>query len=260
MRANRTKQLLREGKIALGMSQSQLRTPELAKMAAAVGLDWLFIDTEHSPFTSETVHELIGACRQTPVTPVVRVADFQYDLVARTLDSGAEGIMFPRSEHPEMLERAVSWAKFPPKGVRGFGLAAPQMGYQDAPFDEVTAHANREILVIAQIETMPGLERVEELAAVDGLDCLLVGPADMTVALGVGGQWEHPKLMDALERVSRACHDVGKWPAIHVRNVALAKAAAERGMRLISCGNDLAVLWNIVKKLGADLGALRELA
>ncbi len=179
MRENRTKKLLREGKTAVGISQSQIRIPELAKMLARAELDWVFIDSEHGPFTTETLHDLVQATLQTPITPVVRVPDFQYDLVARALDSGAEGVIFPRTESVEILEKAVSWTKFPPQGVRGYGLGPPQLGYEATPFDQVIRHMNAETLVIAQVETMPGLEICDEMAAVEGLDSLLVGPADI---------------------------------------------------------------------------------
>lgn len=258
MRANRTKQILRDGGIALGTAQNGLRTGEIAKMAAASGLDWLFLDTEHSAFSSETVHDILQVCLLTPVTPIVRVPDFQYDLVARTLDSGAEGIMFPRTESAEKIAEAVSWAKFPPEGVRGFGLGAPQIGYETASFDEIREHQNRETLLIAQIESVRGLEAINDIVAVDGLDSLLVGPADMSISLGVPGQWDSPKLWDGIDRVIAACVEAGKWPAIHVRNVDFATKAIDRGMKLVSCGADSAVLWGAVSGIAGALRSHRD--
>lgn len=222
-------------------------------MAAAGGLDWLFLDTEHSAFDSETVHDILQVCLLTPVTPIVRVPDFQYDLVARTLDSGAEGIMFPRTESAEKIAEAVSWAKFPPVGVRGFGLGAPQIGYEAASFDEIREHQNSETLMIAQIESVRGLEALDEIVAVEGLDSLLVGPADMSISLGVAGQWDSPKLWDAIDRVIEACAGAGKWPAIHVRNVDFATKAIDRGMKLVSCGADSAVLWGAISGVAKAL-------
>ena len=160
--------------------------------------------------------------------------------MARALDGGAEGIIFPRVESPEVLRNAVSWAKFPPRGVRGFGLGAPQVGYSNAPFGEIIRHMNDETLIFAQIESVKGLEARHELAAVEGLDSLFIGPADLSISLGVGGQWDHPKLLDAIDQVIQACGDHGKMPAIHVRNAAFAKVCIEHGMKVVSCGVDLA--------------------
>ena len=260
MRPNRVKQMLREGKVALGTAQNCFPTVEVAKMTAASGLDWLFLDTEHGPFTSETVHDILQACLQTPVTPIVRVADFQYDLVARTLDSGAEGIMFPRTESPEQLAQAVSWVKFPPEGIRGFGLGPPHIGYKTASLDEIREHQNRESLVIAQIESVRGLEAIDEIVKVDGLDALLLGPADMSISLGVAGQWDHPKLWSAIDRVIEACNNAGRWPSIHVRNAEFAVKAIKQGMKLVSCGADSALLWGGVSSVAKALQDGRDSA
>lgn len=257
MRPNRVKQMLREGKVALGTAQNTLPSVEVAKMTAAAGLDWLFLDTEHGPFTSQTVHDILQVCLQTPVTPIVRVPDFQYDLVARTLDSGAEGIMFPRTESPEKLAEAIGWAKFPPQGIRGFGLGPPQIGYKAASLDEIREHQNRETLIVAQIESVRGLEAIDEIVKVDGLDALLLGPADMSISLGVAGDWDHPKLWAAIDRVIEACNGAGRWPSIHVRNAEFAVKAIKQGMKLVSCGADSALLWGAVSNLAKTLQAGR---
>ena len=257
MRPNRVKQMLREGKVALGTAQNALPSVEVAKMTAAAGLDWLFLDTEHGPFTSQTVHDILQVCLQTPVTPIVRVPDFQYDLVARTLDSGAEGIMFPRTESPEKLAEAIGWAKFPPQGIRGFGLGPPQIGYKAASLDEIREHQNRETLIVAQIESVRGLEAIDEIVKVDGLDALLLGPADMSISLGVAGDWDHPKLWAAIDRVIDACNGAGRWPSIHVRNAEFAVKAIKQGMKLVSCGADSALLWGAVSNLAKTLQAGR---
>lgn len=224
-------------------------------MFQAAGLDWVFLDTEHSPFSTDTLHDLIRGYLMTDVTVVVRVCDFQYDLVSRTLDSGAEGIIFPRCEDPDQLAHAVRGAKFPPKGHRGFGLGAPQVGYQDGTFSQVMDHYNNETLIVAQVESTTALERVEELAQVPGLDSLLVGPADLSISLGVPGEWDHPKLNEAIDRVIAACNKHGIWPAIQVRNYEMADFWIDRGMKLIGCGNELALLWSTINGMAKKLRA-----
>ncbi len=224
-------------------------------MFGAAGLDWVFLDSEHSPFASDTLHDLISAYRMTEVTAVVRVCDFQYDLVARALDSGAEGIIFPRCEDPGQLAHAVRGAKFPPQGHRGFGMGPAQIGYQAASFDDITQHCNRETLLIAQIESTPALERLPELAGVEGLDSLLIGPADLSISLGVGGEWNHPRLIQAVDRVIEACHKYGLWPAIQIRDAQLAEFWIGRGMKLIGCSSESVLLWGAVQGLAGQLRA-----
>ncbi len=222
-------------------------------MYGAAGLDWVFLDSEHSPFSSDTLHDLVQAYRQTDVTAVVRVCDFQYDLVARALDSGAEGVIFPRCEDPSQLARAVRGAKFPPEGHRGFGLGPSHIGYQRATFEQITAHCNRETLLIAQVESVRALDLLDELASVQGLDALLVGPADLSISLEVGGDWRHPRLVEAIDRVIAACEAHGRWPAIQVRDGTLAEFWIGRGMKLIGCSTEAALLWTAVQGLAAQL-------
>lgn len=253
MRNNRTRQILNDGGIALGIIQNGLPTIEVPRMAAAAGFDWLFIDTEHGPFHSETTHQVIRACLATPMTPIVRVPDFQYDLAARALDSGAEGIIFPRTESAELLAEAVRWVKYPPLGVRGFGLGAVSNDYVDAPMEAFIKHGNEENIVIAQIESVGGLDAIAEIAAVDGLDCLLLGLADMSVSLGIPGQFEHSKFRAAFDRVVQACNDRGLWPAVHYGDPQLVTADIKRGMRMATCSTDLALLWSAVQGLGNTL-------
>ena len=257
MHINLTKQILRDGKVALGCVQGHLRSGEIPLMFAASGLDWIFIDTEHGAFTPETIQDLIRSSVCASITPIVRVVDFQYSLVARALDMGAQGIILPRVESAEVLEEAVSWAKFPPEGRRGFGLTPPQIGYSKASFDEITAHTNENTLVIFQIESQTALERADELIAVPGVDAVMIGPADLSISLGVAGEMEHPKLVDAILEVIETCEKHGRFPSIQVRDPALAKAWIQRGMKLVGCSQAQLILWNAVQAMAADLKKAR---
>src|SRR6202166_170432 len=137
MRANLVKQNLRAGKLQLGTGFGQLRSPEIPRLLAAAGFQWAFLDTEHGGFDLETVQDICRVSNLCGLSPIVRVADLQYSLVARSLDCGAQGVIFPRVESPELLERAVSWTKFPPVGIRGYGLGATQLEYEKATFPQV---------------------------------------------------------------------------------------------------------------------------
>jgi 2-keto-3-deoxy-L-rhamnonate aldolase RhmA len=258
MRPNRTKQRLREGKIALGSAMIQFQSAEVPRMFAEAGLDWIFIDGEHGCFTIETVQDLVRASLMTTITPVVRVADLQYSLIARALDMGAEGIIFPRVEDPALLAKAVSWTKFPPRGIRGYGLTSPHVGYSSAPFGEIIQHCNDETLIVLQVETAKAVERCDELAAVPGVDAIMIGPADLSISLGVGGEFEHPKLGQAIEKVIAACERHKIAPSIHVRNPQLARHWIGKGMKLVSCSSELVMLWGAVQTLSKDLKAAAE--
>ena len=247
MRPNRTKQLLQEGKAVLGCGLGQFRSPEIPQLYAAAGLDWTFIDTEHGCFDLETVQDLVRTSLLTTLTPIVRVGDLQYSLVARALDMGAEGIIFPRVESPELLARAISWTKFPRQGVRGFGLGSPQVGYKNHTFQEIIDHLNENVLVVLQIETQTALTRCDELLSTPGVDIVMVGPADLSISLGVPGQFDHPKMIEAICAVIEFCRRHNIHPGIQCRTVAMAKGWKQRGMRFIGCGSDISFLWEKVR-------------
>jgi 2-keto-3-deoxy-L-rhamnonate aldolase RhmA len=185
MYSNRVKQALAEGKLQLGTSFAQLPSPEIARILAAAGFDWAFIDTEHGWFGIETVREVCYASVRAGLCPIVRVVGLEYGLIARALDCGAQGVMFPRVESVELLERAVSWTKFPPVGVRGCGLNAAHVDYAKASIAEVVEHANANTMVVLQIETRRALEMRDELLSVKGIDAVMVGPVDLSISLGV---------------------------------------------------------------------------
>src|SRR6476659_11426984 len=116
MRANPLKSALASGSVQLGSILGQFRSPEIVRVYKAAGFDWVFIDTEHGGFDVETVQDICRVSSLIGLTPLVRVVDVQYSLLARALDCGAEGVILPRVESPDLLERAVAWTKFPPQG------------------------------------------------------------------------------------------------------------------------------------------------
>jgi len=254
MRRNRTKTRLREGGIALGSSMQQFGSPEVPRIFAAAGFDFCFIDCEHGIFGLETTRELIRASLESDITPIVRVGELLYSLVARVLDLGAQGIIYPRVESPELLAQAVSWTKFPPAGVRGYGLSAPQLDYEKRSFAEVVEHVNAHTLVVVQFETRTAMERREELLAVPGIDVGMIGPADLSVSLGVPGEFEHPALVDRVLAFMESCRQHGVAPGIQVRALALAKKWIERGMRFVGCGSEHGLL---LEKATETMTALR---
>src|SRR5437762_9008738 len=142
MRINSVKHSLAEGKVQFGTGFGQLRSPEIPRILAAAGFHWAFIDTEHGGFDLETVQDICRVSVMVGLAPIVRVADIQYALIARALDCGAQGVIFPRVESPELLEKAVSWTKFPPVGVRGYGLTPMQVDYEKADFNQIIEHMN----------------------------------------------------------------------------------------------------------------------
>ena len=253
MRINLVKQALKEGKVQYGTGFWQLRSPEIPRLLKAAGFHWAFVDTEHGGFDLETVQDICRVSNLVDFCPIVRVADLQYALIARALDCGAQGIIFPRVESPEILERAVSWTKFPPLGVRGFGLAHQQIDYEPRSFGEVIEHMNANSLVVLQIETQRALDARDELLSVRGIDAVMVGPADLSISLGVPGDFQHPKMVAAMEAIRDSCNAHGIAPGTQTRNIGLAKFWKERGMRFLGCSSDTTMLYERATAIVGDL-------
>jgi 2-keto-3-deoxy-L-rhamnonate aldolase RhmA len=255
MRINTVKQALAEGKLQLGAGFGQLRSPEIAKILAAAGYHWAFLDTEHGGFDLETVQDICRLSVLVGLSPIVRVADLQYSLVARALDCGAQGIIFPRVEAPELLERAISWTKFPPLGIRGYGLSGVNLDYEQVNFAQVIEHVNQNTMVVMQIETKRALDMREELLAVPGIDAVMVGPADLSISLGVPGEFQHPKMVEAMEAIRDTCIRRGIAPGTQTRSPGLARFWKERGMRFLGCSNDTTMLFEKASELVAQISA-----
>jgi len=242
MRKNLVKQALAEGRVQLGTGFGQFRSPEIPRMLAAAGFHWAFLDTEHGGFDLETVQDICRVSNLAGLCPIVRVADLQYSLIARSLDAGAQGVIFPRVESPELLERAISWTKFPPCGVRGYGLSAIQVDYEPAKFAQIIEHVNANTMVVLQIETRRALEMREELLAVPGIDAVMVGPADLSISLGVPGDFQHPAMVEAMDLVRESCVSHGIAPGTQTRSIELASFWKSRGMRFLGCSSETAML------------------
>ena len=239
---NRLRTRLAEGATVVGTMLVELRQPSVMTMLANAGLDFVLIDNEHGPFSIDAIADLSRAARDAGVTPIVRVPELTYAHVVQPLDAGAQGIMLPRVTAPEQVELCVACMKYLPEGRRGAVLARGHTGFRGGPLADTLAQMNRETFLIVQIETGEAVNRLDELLAVPGVDAALIGPTDLSVALGVAGQMDHPKLVEAIERTMAACGRHGVLPAIHTNDVAMTTAWARRGMRLVSNNSEVGLL------------------
>jgi len=260
MRPNLTRERLAKGEIVYGCGLQVYRAPEIVRCFAAAGFDYVFIDQEHGSFNLETVHDMIIASKTCGITPIVRVGELQYTLCARLLDQGAQGVILPRVEEPKALEDALSWFRFPPMGKRGFGINPTMIEYESRTMPEIIAHQNRETLAVVQMETVRAVEAADELLSLPGLDVIMVGPADLSVSLGVPGQFDHPKMIETVERIIAACDRHGVVPGIQTRGIAMARTWAERGMRFVGVAAEHVFLLEKCKEALATLRVARPAA
>ena len=253
MRVNTTREKLSRGETVVGCGLQCYRSPEIARTFAAAGFDYVFIDMEHGSYDLETAQDMIAAANGSGITPIVRVGELLYSLVARLLDSGAQGIILPRVEDPKILEEALSWMRFPPMGKRGYGVNTTMIGYETRGFKDIIEHQNLNTLSVVQFETRLAMERADELLGMKGLDIAMVGPADLSIALGIPGDFENPLLVSTVEKLIRQCNDHGVVPGIQTRSTAMAKAWIERGMRFVGAGAEHGLLLEKAKETVGNL-------
>ena len=242
MRINQLKKLLSEGKTVYGTMVVDWRSPGIAQIFALAGFDFMFIDMEHSPFSTETMADMIRAARLSGIVPLVRPSDHAYFLISRALDAGAQGLMVPRVETPEQAAEVVSCAKYPPEGRRGCALSMAHTDYGAVDRKEYVSRANDEVLLILQIESRRAVESVDERAAAEGVDALLVGPADLSLSYGLPGETTHPTVVGAIDRVLKTALERGIHCGIHLGNVDELIRWKEKGMRIISYSTDISMM------------------
>ncbi len=179
-------------------------------IAQATGYDWLFIDSEHGAFSIQEATQICLAALPTGVTPIVRVCADALDEGTRALDNGAMGIVVPHVNNAAQARRIAEAFRYPPDGHRSWGGAPALYGYAAPGVAEAQPAINREILVCGMIETPQAVEQIEEIAAVDGIDCLMIGTSDLSAELGVSGQIGHEKVQAAYAKVAAACARHGR--------------------------------------------------
>lgn len=215
------------------------------------GFDGFWIDHEHVGLTIREIEMAAIAGRSVDLDCFVRIPPTDYALVTRCLETGAGGVMAAQIHSAAHAEEFVRWAKFSPRGFRGLNVGGYDGGFGTVPAAEFTERANRETFVAIQVETVGAVEECDEIAAIDGVDHLFVGPADLSQSLGVTGQFMHPKCLEAIDRVAAACRRHGKsWGAV-TPSPAHAAMLVEKGCRLLSPVND-------VRLANAGLAALKR--
>jgi 2-keto-3-deoxy-L-rhamnonate aldolase RhmA len=240
---NATIRKLRAGGLALGFGVHHLRTAAAGMIAAATGHDWLFIDTEHGAFSQDDVAQICIAALPTGITPIVRICAGALDEGTRALDNGAAGIVVPHVDTVDQARRIASAFRYPPLGSRSWGGPPALFGYKAPGNAEAQAAINPEILLVAMIESPEGVANAEGIAAVDGIDGLLIGTSDLTAEMGISGQIMHPRVEEAYRSVGAACRKAGKFLGMGgVYEPDAMKHYAALGAQFILTGSDHAYM------------------
>jgi 2-dehydro-3-deoxyglucarate aldolase/4-hydroxy-2-oxoheptanedioate aldolase len=247
------KKKLASGNPVSGPIVSEIRSVGPIKALANAGHDFVWVDMEHAMFNWETTQTLVQYARLVGITPLVRVTDLSYTMVARALDSGAIGVIIPRVDTADQIRDAVAYARYPPLGRRGAG-GEGRYGFERRLPADAVEEVNTATVVVAQVETIEAVEKIDEFAAVDGLDVICVGPQDLSISLGLTGQFDHPTFVEAIEHVMRQVSAAGKVAGMVERDARRFQRWHAAGCRFFACNTDLNLIFTGAK---ADVDIVR---
>jgi 2-keto-3-deoxy-L-rhamnonate aldolase RhmA len=236
---NPVRKSLAEGKPVFGLTIT-VPSVEVAAQGANMGFDFLWIEMEHSPTTLESLRNMVLATRGLKALPFARVPVNELWMAKRVLDSGVLGVIFPFTSTPELARQAVAACKYPPLGGRGSGAGlatfrwpAPE-GYYD--------FADRNVMVIANIEEATAVENIDAIASTEGLDVLFVGTSDLAFSLGFRGQQDHPRVEEALGEIVKAAQKHNKVVGVPVGNPEQVKKYLKQGILFFQASTDLRLM------------------
>jgi len=237
------------GEQVLGAMVFEFHSPGIAQVLAHAGCEYVIYDMEHTGTSLETIKTQVAHCRGLAISPMVRVPRGEYHFLARALDIGCQGVMVPMVNSAEEARAIAEATHYPPMGRRGaaFGFAHDDYAPGE-PLAKMKAADARNV-VIAQIETERGLDAVEDIAAVDGIDVLWVGHFDLTNFLGIPGQFDNPRYMDAVARVVAAGRKYGKGLGFMASDATWARQYKRLGFNMLATGPDHTMLMAGIKSV-----------
>lgn len=240
---NPVKERMQAGDVALGMIVRLARSGDIARIARTTGHDFIFMDTQHSLFSLETIGHIAQAALGCGVAPLVRARSCDDPDTSLVLDNGATGIVFPDVNTPDDAKRAVDICKFPPIGKRSVSGGYPVFDFQPLPIGDSVRLLNESTLVVCMIETREGLANVEEIAAVEGVDVIHVGCNDLLTAMGKPGKFGDPEVVAAVESVIAAAAAHGKFAGLGgERDQERQLAFIRKGVRFVTTQTDIGFL------------------
>lgn len=246
---NKLKRKLQNGEKPIGMF-FDTASEYLMECLGRTGLDFVIIDNEHSPIEAETSARLIRIAELSGLTPLCRVRDSSRPAILKLLDVGAQGLIIPNVHTVEQVRDIISYARFYPIGQRGFCPSRKDgWGFDGlGSVPETMEHFNRETLIIPQCETVGALEHIEEIASLSGVDGIFVGPFDLSISMGIPGDFANPAFQAALTRIINACRAAGKWCIFFTGSVEGVADGFARGFDGMAYSLDAAVFIEAVKE------------
>ena len=255
MRPSRTKAKLARNEPVFVITL-HLTDPSVYELASLMGFDCIWMDMEHHSYSLETAAGLMRAARVGVADILARPAKGEFMRMGRMLEAGAQGIIYPRCDDAAEAAEAVRWAKFAPQGTRGCDAANPDNPYLTMPVDQYVAEANRQTFLVIQIEDQQALDQADQIAAVDGVDVLFLGPGDFSILSGIPGQFEHELIREATGKIAQAAKKAGKHWGCPTFSLEHTQHVMELGARFICHQADILFVKSGLEQLRRDFSPL----
>jgi 2-keto-3-deoxy-L-rhamnonate aldolase RhmA len=240
---NAARERLDAGELALGVILRQARTVDIAPIMKSCGYDWLFLDLEHNSMDLDTAVQIAVAAIGADIAPVARVPAGQLWLATRFLDGGGLGVVVPHVDTPEEARRIADALRYPPVGHRSVAGGLPHFGYAKVGLAETCASINAATFVVVMLETPTAIANAGAIAAVPGIDCLLIGTNDLAMELGIPGGFADERIGAAYQAVCDACRAHGKFAGVGgIADEALLRRYIGMGVRVVLPGSDLSFM------------------
>lgn len=253
---NKLRKAIADNGYALGTFLG-VSNPEIVEIMGYTGLDFVVIDTEHGPYDTMPMSDLIRAADSGGMSPIVRVADVTHKEIQRAVDNGAEGIIIPCLRSIDDFRKAVDLGKFAPVGNRGF-IKGRGSGFGNEPWasgtlEEYMESSNEKVLILPQCETVEALENIEEIVQIEGIDGIFIGPFDLSICMGIPAKFDAPEFKAAVVRILKACKDAGKLCMTFTTDAAEARAYIEQGFDAVANSIDTMVIADAYRKMTEDI-------
>ncbi len=241
MRRNKVKEILKRGEVVIVPEINRIFSPKIVEILGLLNYECVWIDMEHSDLSLEKLSDMVVAARGTDMDVIVRIAKGGYTSVIQPLEIGATGLVLPHCMSVDEAREFVRMAKFAPMGLRGIG-AGRDSEYGLANLNEYIEKANKETLLIAQVEDKEAVDEVDGIAGVEGIDVLFIGPVDLSQSYGITGQLDHPIIRQAIEKVAIACKKHGKSWGLPVEQGERMRKILDKGARFLNCASEMNIL------------------
>jgi len=248
LKKNNLKEVLKEGKNVFGPFM-KFADPAAVEIMGFAGFDFVIIDAEHGPISMQSAQNMIRAAETANITPVIRVANNDEALILRALDIGAQGIEIPQINSKSQAIKAVRSVKYAPQGERGVCRYVRAANYSSMDKFEYFKSANNETMIIAHIEGVEGINNLDEILSVPGIDVIFIGPYDLSQSLGIPGEVSHPLITEKMKEVVLKCRENKVAVGTFVDDVKTAKFWVSLGVQYMSFSVDVGILYEATKQI-----------